>query len=93
LQVNPSETWLKDDCDGTAYFPEIKDGHFVSQNIPPYITLVVEGPTLSGFTARSSFSGCGQSVVPAASPLPTPIYRSVTVPKKVTFSTKIVKPE
>ena len=90
MQVNPSETWLKDDCDGTAYFPETEDGRFNLQSIPPYVTLVVEGPTVSGFAARTSVSGRGQSVVPA-SPLPAPIYRSVTTPKKVTFSIKIVK--
>ena len=78
--------WLKDDCDGTAFFAETEDEHFNLQNVPPYVTLVVEGPTVSGFTAR----GRGQSVIPAT-PLLVPIYRSVTASKKLTISIKVVK--
>ena len=85
------ETWLKDECDGTANFPEMEDGRFNLQNIQPYTTLIVEGPTVNGFTPGAlNFSGRGQSVVPATS-LPAPIYHSVTASKKVTISIKVVK--
>ena len=49
LQVNPSEIWLRDECDDSAYFPD-QDSQFNLQdcNITPYSTLVVEGATASG---------------------------------------------
>ena len=48
MQVNPSETWLSDECDGTAFFPQ-EDGSFnlSSLKISLYTTLVVEGLALS----------------------------------------------
>ena len=106
-QVNPSETWLRDECDGSVYFPE-QDGQFSDlrdSNITPYSTLVVEGPTASGLNMRMGFSSFaragGQSVssTVASSSLPSssvghgpPMFRSVVAPKKVPTSLiKIMK--
>ena len=57
LQVHPTETWLRDECDGSVYFPD-QDGQFNLQDttLTPYSTLVVEGPTASGLNMRMGFS-------------------------------------
>ena len=47
--------WLRDECDGTVYFPE-PDGDFDLHSLPEYATLVVEGPTATGLNARVGFS-------------------------------------
>jgi len=41
LLVNPAESWLKDELDGTVYFP-MYNGHFDlrEQRISPYATQV-----------------------------------------------------
>lgn len=47
LQVEPSETWLRDDCDGKAYFPQDGNFNLQTQAISEFTTLVVEGPSLN----------------------------------------------
>ena len=95
--MHPSELWLRDECDGSVYFPD-QDGQFNLQddNITPYSTLVVEGPTASGLNTRMGFSSAvragGQSALPqhqspVTSPLPSaghgpPMFRSVIAPRK-----------
>ena len=74
LQVHPLETWLRDECDGSVYFPD-QDGQFnlEDSDLTPYSTLVVEGPTAVGLNMRMGFSSVtrtgGQSIssTPAAS--------------------------
>ena len=101
--MHPSETWLRDECDGSVYFPD-QDGQFNLQdnNITPYSTLVVEGPTASGLNLRMGFSSVaragGQSVSSTSqqqsqipSPLPSaghgsPMFRSVVAPRKAPVS-------
>ena len=99
MQVNPSETWLRDDCDGAAFFPQ-ENGNFNlgSLGVSAYATLVVEGPALSASTLpRSNTLPCQQSSVtvsstPSTSSLPPPSFRSVTAPKRgANFSLKVVK--
>ncbi len=99
MQVNPSETWLRDDCDGTAFFP-LDDGNFnlSSLGVSSYATLVVEGPALSASVLpRSSIlprqpPSVTVSSTPTSSPLPPPAFRSVTAPKRMaSFSLKVVK--
>ena len=36
LQVDPAEVWLRDDCDGPAYFPQEGHFHLHSASIPTY---------------------------------------------------------
>ena len=47
-QVDPSEAWLQDECDGTAYFLQ-EGGQFNlhSPALAPYATLIVEGPEIT----------------------------------------------
>lgn len=93
MQVNPSDAWLRDECDGTVYLPE-QNGDFKLDQIGPYTALVVEGPTLSpGFNMRaglSSTSGRSQQAMQSSLP-PAPMFRSVIASKKVTFSLKVLK--
>ena len=100
-QVDPSEAWLQDECDGTAYFPQ-EGGQFNlhSLGLAPYATLIVEGPeiTASMPSPRTSnlppprpltVSSTNHSSMPS---LPPPSFRSVTAPKRVaSFSLKVVK--
>lgn len=103
--MHPSETWLRDECDGSVYFPD-QDGQFNLQdnNVAPYSTLVVEGPTASGLNMRMGFSPAaragGQSALPpqqsshvvSPSPSAPPMFRSVIAPKKApTTLIKIMK--
>ena len=96
LLVNLLETWLRDDCDGSLYFPD-QDGHFnlEANSIAPYSTLVVEGPTASGLNMSMGYSSTvrtagglpAQQSLFAASPSSSaghgpPILRSVVAPKK-----------
>ena len=71
--MHPLETWLRDECDGSVYFPD-QDSQFNLQDsdVSPYSALVVEGPTASGLNMRVGFSSGrtgGQSIssTPAAS--------------------------
>ena len=95
--------WLRDECDGTIYFPE-PDSAFDLHSLPEYATLVVEEPTATGLNARAGFSPItprGQQVVASAtgsatssqgsSLPPAPIFRSVVASKKVTVSIKIFR--
>ena len=99
MQVNPSETWLRDDCDGAAFFPQENGNlNLGSLGVSAYATLVVEGPALSASTLpRSNTLPCQQSSVtvsstPSTSSLPPPSFRSVTAPKRgANFSLKVVK--
>ena len=52
--MDPSETWLKEECNGLAFFPN-ENGHFSLQKITPYTTLLVEGPIASGLNMRVGF--------------------------------------
>ena len=47
-QVDPSEAWLQDECDGTAHFPQ-EGGQFNlhSLGLAPYATLIVECPEIT----------------------------------------------
>ena len=72
--MHPLETWLRDECDGSVYFPD-QGGQFNLQDsdVGPYSTLVVEGPTASGLNMRMGFlsstrtRGKSISSTPAAS--------------------------
>ena len=92
FQVNPAEAWLRDDIDDTAYFPQ-PNGSF---NVTSFATLNVEGPAQSGPLPRSSLPRLSSAVTvsstPPASPLPTPLFRSVTAPRRTpSFNLKILK--
>ena len=105
--MHPSETWLRDECDGSVYFPD-PDGQFNLEDnrITPYSTLVVEGPTESGLNMRTSFSPAShstavnissssssrQSVLPQHKLPGPPMFRSVVAPKKAPMALiKIMK--
>lgn len=48
VQVNPSEVWLRDEIDGTAYFPlQDENLDLQSQGVLHYATLIVVGPTVT----------------------------------------------
>ena len=69
LQVSPSEAWLRDDIDGTAYFPR-PDGNFHLQEsgVLSFATLVVEGstvPTRANLPARTASYGNALSSTPS----------------------------
>ena len=54
LQVNPAETWLRNDGSDLAYFPKA-DGTFDLSDVSQYCILTVEGPLLSSpLPSRSS---------------------------------------
>ena len=93
MQVNPSDVWLRDECDGSVCLPE-QNGDFNLDQIGPYTTLVVEGPT-AGFSMRagmvSSTSGRSQQTHMQSSLPPAPMFRSVIASKKITFSLKVLK--
>ena len=91
--MEPSETWLKDDCDGTAYFPQ--NGHFNlhTQSISEFTTLVVEGLSLT-----TPSRGNRVNLPPSTTLTSTPScssfqgFRSVVAPKKSpSFSLKVLK--
>ena len=54
MQVDPSEAWLNDECDGTAYFPQ-EGGNFNLRTLGLglYVTLIVEGPEIAAAAAPS----------------------------------------
>ena len=55
LQVDPSEVWLKDECDGSAFFAD-ESGRFTLHGVTPYSTLLVEGPiAVNGLSMRGGF--------------------------------------
>ena len=104
--MHPSETWLRDECNGSVYFPD-PDGQFNLEDnrMTPYSTLVVEGPTASGLNMRTSFSPASnstavnisssssrQSVLPQHKSPGPPMFRSVVAPKKAPMALiKIMK--
>jgi len=59
LQVNPADTWLRDECDSSAYFPD-NDGLFDLQiegsSVGSYTTLIVEGATASARVSPANTS-------------------------------------
>ena len=61
FQVNPSETYLRDEIDGTTYFP-LQDGSFnlLEEGVMPYATLLVEGRSLDA-TVRNNHSTANTS--------------------------------
>lgn len=68
LQVHPSETWLRDECDGSVYFPDPEGNFNLEDNrITPCSTLVVEGPTASGLNMRMGFSPTTDPAAPGTS--------------------------
>ena len=77
LQVNPSEAWLRDDVDGSVYFPQ-PDGNFNLQEaeVSLYASLIVEGPSalqlphtnLPTLSRSSSVAMSALSSTPAAGP-------------------------
>ena len=91
LQVDPAEVWLRDDCDGTAYFPQ--EGHFHLHSMPTYSMLVVEGPEMGGGQRTSNSRQVSVTSIPTpTSSLPPPTFRSVTATRRgPTFSLKVVK--
>ena len=101
LQVNPSETWLRDDSDDALYFPHT-DGTFNlhNNNITTYTTLIVEGPAQAAASSlprannlpRASSLVTVSSTPTTSSLPPPPTFRSVTAPRRVpSFSLKVLK--
>ena len=45
FHVDPKEVWLKDDMDGTGFFPDEESGSF--RGLTPWQTLLVEGPPVA----------------------------------------------
>ena len=93
-QVDPSEVWLCDECDGTAYFPQ--DGHFNlhGANLSTFQLLIVEGPEIG--VQRTSHPRHPSSISVTSTPnptsLPPPTFRSVTATRRgPSFSLKVVK--
>ena len=99
LQVSPSEAWLRDDVDGSVYFPQ-PDGSFSLQDagVSPYASLVVEGPNALQLP-RSNLPPhaavqllCHYAVHQDQVPLSTPGFRSVVTSKRApSFNLKIIK--
>jgi len=94
LQVDTSEVWLKDECNELAFFPN-DIGQFTLQEITPYSTLLVEGPTTSGLNLRMGFqssiqhTGTSQSIGSTLQQQATgschpgpPMFRSVVASRK-----------
>jgi len=86
--------WLRDECDGTAYFPQ--EGHFQlhSDSISTYTTLIVEGPEMGGQRTINPRQPSSISVTSThnSTPLPPPTFRSVTATRRgPSFSLKVVK--
>ena len=91
LQVEPSETWLRDDCDGKAYFPQDGNFNLQTQAISEFTTLVVEGPSLNTPAARSNLPPT-TTLTSTPSPSGFPGFRSVVAPKRSSsFSLKVLK--
>lgn len=99
MQVDPSEAWLQDECEGTAYFPQ-EGGQFNlhTLGLAPYATLIVEGPEVAAAVAPQRTTNLPPprpltvSSTNHSSTLPPPIFRSVTAPKRgASFSLKVVK--
>ena len=96
--MDPSEVWLKGECDGLAVFPDDTGRFILLREVTLYSTLLVEGPTASGLNMRIGFQSAasrhtttGQSVsstplqqtLSAASGHPgPPIFRSVVASRK-----------
>ena len=56
LQVNPSDVWLRDECDVSVYLRE-QNGYFKFEQLRPYSILTVEEFTISpGFNMNAGFS-------------------------------------
>ena len=96
LQVNPAETWLRNDGSDLAYFPKA-DGTFDLSDVSQYCILTVEGPLLSSpLPSRSSNTARSISVSSTPSlPGPStsmPGFHSVVAPKRPpTCTVKVVK--
>ena len=88
--MEPSETWLRDECDGTAYFPQDGNFNLQTQAISEFTTLVVEGPLLTTSTRGN---------VPPSTTLSSTLsssgfqgFRSVIAPRRSSsFSLKVLK--
>ncbi|XP_065908512.1 uncharacterized protein [Dysidea avara] len=68
FQVQPTDAWLRDECDDSVYFSD-QVGSFDLHSLSPYCTLIVEGPTNTGRAMTSSIMAStarGLSSVPAA---------------------------
>ena len=101
--MNPAESWLKDELDGTVYFP-MPNGNFDlrEQRISPYATLTVEGPDFRGplppprplSTSLSSTQLSSDAAGSSGLQQTSPNWRSVISPKRLpTFNLKVVKAE
>jgi len=105
--VNPTEAWLRDEVDGTAYFPQA-DGnfHLEEARLPPYATLMVEGSIMPRSNLpRSNTYGTALTSTPpphslspnlntptSSNPVYSSAFRSVQAAKKApTFTLKIIK--
>ena len=92
LQVDPSEAWLRDNCDNTAYFPQ--DGNFNLQThgLSEYTTLVVEGPSITAAPPRSNLPPSMTLTSTPSSSSGFQNFRSVTAPRRSpSFSLKVLK--
>ena len=96
MQVEPADTYLEDELDGTVYLPQSQTGRFDLSDSCRYATLLVIGTEL---VASSSNLPCTpstpRSVTVSSSPSPyAPVFRSVIAPKRgitSTFTLKVVK--
>jgi len=93
LQVDPSEVWLREECDRTAYFPQ--EGHFQlhSDSLSTHTMLIVEGPEMGGQRTSNPRQPSSISIKSThnSTPLPPPTFRSVTATRmRLSFSLKVV---
>lgn len=93
--MDPSEVWLKGECDGLAVFPDDIGRFILPPEVTLYSTLLVEGPTASGLNMRMGFQSAvsrtttGQSISstpsalsPASGHPGPPMFRSVVASRK-----------
>ena len=92
LQINPAETWLKNDGTDLAYIPKA-DGTFNFSDVSQYCILTVEGPLLSSPHPSQSSNTAVSSTPSLPGPsTPMPGFHSVVAPKRPpTCTVKVVK--
>lgn len=105
FQVNPSEVWLRDEIDETAYFPQ-QDGSFnlLGAGISSYTHLIVEGrrnldppripgsAAVAGSMSLSSTPASSAATLTARGRQSSSGFRFVIAPKRApSFNLKVIK--
>lgn len=99
MQVEPADTYLEDELDGTVYLPQPQTGSFDLSSSGRYATFLVIGSEQALASSSSNLPSTppsSRSVTVSSSPSPyhAPMFRSVIAPKRGVlnkFTLKIVK--